>query len=86
MNDTPLGIEIKIREMIALRTPAERLRMASGMFDAGKQLMIVGLRRENARLNEAQLRGRLFVRMYGDSFSPEEIKKIAAEIPHLQLD
>jgi hypothetical protein len=56
------------------------------MFDAGKKLMMAGLRRENPNYSEAQLRGRLFMRMYVDDFSPEQLKKIAARIPRMELD
>jgi hypothetical protein len=85
-SDTPLDIEKRMIGMIASKSPAERLRMASGMFDAGKKLVIAGLLMENSRLSEAQLRGRLLVRMYGDGFSREKLKTIAAGMPRMQLD
>jgi hypothetical protein len=84
--DTPLSIERRMIDMIAARSPAERLRMACSMFDAAKKLLMAGLQRENPGYSEAQLRGRLFMRMYGDSFSPEQLKKIAAGIPRMELD
>jgi hypothetical protein len=86
MNDTPLSVENRMIKMISSRSPAERMRMACSMFDSGKKLMLAGLQRDSANYSEAQLRGRLFVRMYGDNFSSEEIIKIAARIPQMQLD
>ena len=86
MYDTPADIEKRIARMMAERTPAERLRMASSMFDAGKKLMTAGLLRENSTLNEAQLRARIFLRLYGDCFSHEEIERIMKRIPNMQLD
>lgn len=86
MNDTPRDVEMRMMQMFAQRTPAERLRMASSMFDAGKKLMEAGLRRENPSLNEAQLRTRIFIRLYGDCYSQEKIEKIVKHIPNMQLD
>lgn len=86
MYDTSPEIEERMARMIAEKTPAERLRMASSMFDAAKKLMIAGLLRENSTLNEAQLRARIFLRLYGDCFSKEEVKRIMEHIPNMQLD
>ena len=86
MNDTSLDIEERMAEMIARRTPAERLRMASSMFDSAKKLMAAGLLHENGFLDEAQLRARIFLRLYGDCYSREEIERIARYIPDMQLD
>jgi hypothetical protein len=72
--------------MMAEKSPQERLRMASSMFDAGRKLVEAGLRNENGDLTEAQMRARMFVRIYGEDFSEEEIKKIAGKIPNMQLE
>jgi hypothetical protein len=86
MNDTSLSIEKRMALMIASRTPIERLRMASSMFDAGKKLMKAGLQNENGLLNDAQLRTQMFLKLYGDSFTQAEIKRIVNTIPNMQLD
>jgi len=72
--------------MMAGKPPLERLRMASSMFDAGRKLVEAGLRNENGDLTEAQMRARVFVRMYGEDFSGQEMKKIVGKIPNMQLD
>lgn len=86
MSDTSVDIEKRMLQMIARRTPSERLKMASSMFDLGKKLMVAGLLRENGSLNEAQLRARIFLRLYGDCYSQAEIEKIVKCIPNMQLD
>lgn len=86
MNDTSLSIEKRMALMIASRTPVERLRMASSMFDLGKKLMKAGLQNENGLLNEAQLRTQMFLKLYGDCFTHAEIKRIVNTIPNMQLD
>ena len=86
MSDTSLNIEKRMAQMIALRTPLERLRMASSMFDMGRKLMKAGLQNENGLLNEAQLRTQMFLKLYGESFTNAEIKRIVNTIPNMQLD
>jgi hypothetical protein len=86
MNDTTPGIEKRLAEMYASRTPAERLKMALGMFETAKKLVEAGLRNDHPGLSKAQIRGRTFVRLYGDCFSPDDIKRIARGIPDMQLD
>ena len=86
MRDTSPDIEARVARMMAERTPTERMRMAFSMFNTAKELITAGLLRENPSLNEAQLRARIFVRMYGDCFSREEIERIVKSIPNMQLD
>ena len=86
MNDTSLSIEKRMALMITSRTPVDRLRMASSMFDTGKKLMKAGLQNENGLLNEAQLRAQMFLKLYGESFTHAEIKRIVTTIPNMQLD
>jgi uncharacterized protein YneF (UPF0154 family) len=86
MNDTTPDIEKKMVQIMAERTPTERLRMASSMFDAARKLMRAGLLHENPSLNEAQIRARIFMRMYGDCYSKEEIRKIMQHLPDMQWE
>lgn len=86
MSDTSPGIEKLYRSLIARKSPAERLRMASSMFDAGITLMRAGMKSRHKGLSEAQLRGRTFMRLYGGEFTGAEIQRIAAAIPNMQLD
>jgi hypothetical protein len=72
--------------MYASHTPVERLRMASSMFETAKELVEAGLLNEQPDLTRPQIRGRIFLRLYGDCFSGDEIKRIAREIPDMRLD
>jgi hypothetical protein len=85
MTDTPMRMEKRYQEMILSRTPAERLKMASGMYDSGKKLVISGIQKEGRLLNASQLRAQLFLRMYGNDFSATEIEKIMSRIPDMEL-
>lgn len=86
MNDTSLSIEKRMAQMVASRTPVERLRMAGSMFDSGKKIMKAGLQNEKGSLNEAQLRAQMFLRLYGDCFTHAEIRRIVNTIPDMQLE
>ncbi|MBN2210759.1 MAG: hypothetical protein JW709_05120 [Sedimentisphaerales bacterium] len=85
MNDTTSDMEKRMAAMMAARSPAERLRMASDMFDAGRELLRAGLKNHNPLITEDQLRTQVFLRLYGDDFSPEEIRRIASCLPNMQL-
>ncbi len=80
MGDTPAAIEKKMLELISAKTPAERLMMASEMFDTARILMSAGILRENKNLTEFEVREKMFLKLYGDCFSPEECEKIISKI------
>ena len=86
MSDTPTQIQQRYKEMLMSRTPTERLRMVSRMYDSGRKLVISGIQNGRQPLNASQLRGQLFLRMYGNDFSAADIKKIINKIPDTQLD
>ncbi len=86
MNDASLNIEKRMVLMIMSRTPVDRLRMASSMLDAGKKFIKAGLQSKNSVLNEAQLRAQMFLKLYSDSFTHAEIRRIVNTIPNMQLD
>ncbi|MHB1324730.1 MAG: hypothetical protein ACYDGS_00295 [Thermoleophilia bacterium] len=86
MNDTTPDIEKRLATTIATRSPAERLRMASRMFDTGRTLLRIGLKSQNQSLSEAQLRAQVFLRLYGEEFASSEINRIASSIPNMTLD
>jgi hypothetical protein len=66
MNDTSPAIEQKMREMIMARSGEERFVMGALMFDAARDIILASLPKD---LPEAELRGRLFERIYGAPLS-----------------
>ncbi len=56
------------------------------MYDTGRKLVISGIQNERQQLNTSQLRGQLFLRMYGSDFSAADRKRIINKIPDMQLD
>ena len=85
MYDTSPEMEARMLNMLAQKTPEERLRMACSMLAAAKLLVRSGIMHENPDLTEAQIRGRLFLRLYGDDFSEEEILRIVAKMPNMEI-
>lgn len=86
MNDTPEDIEIKYREMLFSRSPAERLRMASSMFDSARTLATAGILAEQPGVTPGELRAKLFLRFYGSDFPASECQRILSKLPAMSLD
>lgn len=66
MNDTSPEVERKMREMIMARSGEERFIMGALMFDAAREIILASLPKD---LPEAELRSRLFERVYGAPLS-----------------
>ncbi len=86
MNDTQAKIEQRYQEMLLSKSPLERLKMASRMYDSGRKLVISGILKERPHLDSSRLRVQLFLRIYGDDFTVTEREKIIKEISSTQLD
>ncbi len=86
MNDTSAKIKQLYNEMLLSKSPLERLRMASRMYDSVKKLAISGLLKDRQHLDPSRLRGELFLRIYGNDFSVTEKERIMKKISSMQLD
>jgi len=62
MKDTPPEIEARVRQMIMARSNEERFVMGALMFDAAREIILASLPGD---LPDAELRRRLFERVYG---------------------
>ena len=86
MNDTSTKIKQLYNEMLLSKSPLERLRMASRMYDSAKKLAISGLLKGRQHLDPSRLRGELFLRIYGNDFSVTERERIMKKISNMKLD
>ena len=84
MNDTTQSVEIRRARMIASKSPEERLRMASSMFDAARELVESGIRSKYGNLSRSQMRFQVFLRFYREDFSASEIETVMKSIPDMQ--
>lgn len=85
MNDTTPEMESRFASMMAAKSPADRLRMAASMSEAGRLLLRAGILARNRGIDEPRLRGRLLVQLYGDDLTSDELERIAAGISHLVM-
>ena len=68
MNDTNPEIAALVREKLLERSGAERIMMASGMFEAAKAMILASF---PAGLSEIEVKRRLVERIYGDEVDVE---------------
>jgi hypothetical protein len=81
MSDTTPEMDARYRAMVQARPPGgARFKIASDMFDITRAMVIAGIRAKKPNITEAELRQELFLRYYGDEFSPEQREKILAAI------
>jgi hypothetical protein len=63
MNDTDAKIAELVRQRMLERSGAERVKMASGMFETAKAMVLASL---PTGLTEIEIKGLLVERLYGD--------------------
>lgn len=80
MNDTSPEAEAYLQDLLAKKTPAERIEMGCSMFSFSRKLVTIALLRANPDLTPAQLRAELFRTYYADDFEPAKLELI---IEHL---
>jgi hypothetical protein len=86
MSDTSPKVEQLYNKMLLSKSPLERLRMTSRMYDSAKKLATSGLLKERQHLDPARLPGELFLRIYGNDFSIADKKRIMEKMPNMQSD
>jgi hypothetical protein len=78
MRDTTPRAEAHYWRLMAGRTPAERVEMACGMFEAARELACAGIIMQHGAQGEAHMRKYLFLRFYGRDFDEEKKRRILA--------
>ena len=68
MDDTPTKMRKLYNEMLLSKSPLDRLRMASRMYDSVKKLAISGILKEKKHLEPPRLKRELFLRIYRNDF------------------
>lgn len=80
MMDTPPDVAREVARRYQQLTPAERLLIASAMFDSARALVSSGLRAASPGMTDIELRIALFDRFYGRDVSPEDRRAIVERI------
>lgn len=81
MNDTSPSMKKKMIEMIRAKTPQERVKMGSSMYTTSRYLVERYIKENNPSISKADLKKEMFLKFYGNDFSPEKCAQI---ISHLQ--
>jgi hypothetical protein len=76
--DTAPEIARRQLEMAMALPEAQRLRMASGMFDSARRILISDL--QARKVPREKWPGEIFRRVYGPDFRPETAERIAARL------
>lgn len=80
MNDTTPAMEQKMREMMAKKSPVERMLMGCSMYDTAKYLVTLGILDRNPTISKIELKTELFLRFYGNDFTKEQCEKILTHL------
>jgi hypothetical protein len=76
MDDTNPKIAQKMREMILMKSPLERIEMANSMHETSKYLITRSILEKNPHISRADLKKELFLRFYGNDFDLASQEKI----------
>jgi hypothetical protein len=80
MSDTPTSVARGFRNLLARKSPVERLRMCTRMFATAKTLAIAGIHQRRGEVSEDELREALFLHFYGLEFGEDERRAILESI------
>ena len=79
MNDTDPAIAEVIRQRMLERSGAERIMMASGMFEAAKAMVLASF---PAGLTEIEIKARLCERLYGNEVDTKAFVEHLKSLKH----
>ncbi len=80
MSDTPPDVDAAFTAMFATRTPSERVRMMSEMFDTARRILVSNIRALQPDITDTELRVQIFQRTYGDDFTADARDRIVTAI------
>jgi len=80
MRDTAPEVQAHYDALLARRTPEQRLRMMSDMYDCARQLARAGIRHRHPNASETEVRQKLFLQFYERDFTPDQVRRVLAYI------
>lgn len=80
MTDTDLLVESRFLAMMMKKSGQERLKMGFSMFDMARKQAVASIKMNDPHMSERDIKRELFLRFYGQDFSPEEQKKILSQL------
>ncbi|MDD2300080.1 MAG: hypothetical protein PHU69_10635 [Fermentimonas sp.] len=76
MNDTSVGAEKKLLQMMMQKDEIEKLFMAASIFDMARSITQSAILEEMPGISPGELREEFFRRWYGEDFEPNKRDKI----------
>lgn len=83
MDDTSPEMAKKMREMIQMKSPLERLNMGCSMHATSKQLIINAILKADPTITQAKLKQEIFLKFYSDDYNSSEKTKILSHLNQL---
>lgn len=80
MTDTPASVRARYTRQLLSQSPARRVEMACSMFASAKALALAGIRLHTAAGHPEEERLALFVRLYGEDFTREDVASVVAHL------
>ncbi len=80
MNDTNPSVEPVFIEMMMKKSGQERLLMGFSMFEMARRQVVASVKMNNPDADIKDIRREIFLRFYGQDFSPEERQKILSKL------
>jgi len=80
MKDTSSEMESYYNELLMKKSGQERLKMGFSMFDKARRQVLASIINDNPNADPGEIRREIFLRFYGQDFSPAEQERILAEI------
>lgn len=83
MNDTQPDVEERFAALFRQRSGSDRVRMACEMFDLARALVVANINAQHPGIAGPALRVKVFERMYGSDFTPDERIQLVARLREL---
>ena len=80
MNDTSLEVESRFHEMVMKKSGQERLKMGFSMFNMARRQVVASIRMYKPDADVRDIKSGIFLRFYGEDFSPEDQAKILEKV------
>ena len=80
MNDTTPEIAVLYRNLIMNKSVEERLLMGCSMYDTAKKIVRSAIYNKRPEITEEEMKKEIFLRFYGNEFSPLDRKKFLSAL------
>lgn len=80
MNDTSPSVEDIFLKMMMKKSGQERMMMGFSMFEMARRQVVASVKMNNPDADVKDIRRGIFLRFYGQDFSPEEREKILSKL------